>query len=318
MPQLKTAIALIIFNRPDTTEKVFEAIRQAKPSKLLVVADGPRANRPGEAEKCAATRAIINRVDWECEVLRNFSDVNLGCQKRVVSGLDWVFSEVEEAIILEDDCLPTPSFFHFCQTLLEYYRHDERIMHIGGNNFQPSSRTNYSYYFSKYNHCWGWASWRRAWKYYDVDMKTLQEYKKLGLINSICENVYEETYWIDKFDEALSNLISAWDYQWTYTCWSQNGLSITPNTNLISNIGFGSEATHTRGDSPLANLPTTDIWEVKHPPFMVKNRRNDIYTFENVFGGKYLKGRTPFLTRIRGILLPIKRKLKLINLKHNY
>ena len=162
---LSTPVAFIIFNRPDTTEIVFETIRQAKPSKLLVVADGPRTDRSGEVEKCTATRAVIERVDWECEVITNYSDVNLGCKRRVSGGIDWIFSQVEEAIILEDDCLPAPSFFQFCQTMLERYRYDDRISMIGGSNYQQeNSRTSDSYFFTKYAHIWGWATWRRAWK----------------------------------------------------------------------------------------------------------------------------------------------------------
>lgn len=235
---ITTPIAFIIFNRPDLTEIVFEAIRQAKPNKLLVIADGPRFTE--EAEKCNRARAVIQNVDWECEVLTNFSDINLGCKYRVSSGLDWVFSEVEEAIILEDDCLPTPSFFNFCQTLLEHYRHDERIMHICGNNFHPYSINDYSYHFSLYNHIWGWATWRRAWKYFDVEMKTWQQCKKLSLFDSLWIDSYEKKYWIEIFDQVSANLVDTWDYQWTYACWSQSGLSVNPNTNLVSNIGFGS------------------------------------------------------------------------------
>jgi hypothetical protein len=161
--QLTTPVAFLIFNRPDTTAKVFEAIRQAKPPKLLVVADGPRPDRPDDIEKCKAARGVVEQVDWDCEVLRNYSDVNLGCKKRVSSGLDWVFNTVEEEIILEDDCLPHPTFFRFCEELLDYYRHDERIMVISGDNFQFGRNcTEYSYYFSRYNHCWGWSTWRRS------------------------------------------------------------------------------------------------------------------------------------------------------------
>ena len=147
--QLKTPVCFIIFNRPDVTERVFQVIRQAKPPKLLVVADGARANKIGEQEKCLATRAIIHQVDWNCEVLTNYSDVNLGCRKRIYTGLDWVFSQVEEAIILEDDCLPDPSFFRFCEELLEEYRHNTKIMLVSGQNLQfGQKRRNYSYYFS--------------------------------------------------------------------------------------------------------------------------------------------------------------------------
>jgi hypothetical protein len=231
---LSTPVAFIIFNRPDTTARVFQAIRQARPQKLLVIADGPRIDRSDEAEKCAATRAIIDQVDWECKVLTNYSDINLGCKHRVSSGIDWVFSEVEEAIILEDDCLPTPSFFQFCQTILERYRHDDRISMIGGTNYQQEhSRTSSSYYFSKYAHIWGWATWKRAWKNYDVDMKTWTECKRNNLVQSAFHDAYEQKYWSDEFDKVYAGEINTWDYQWLYTCFAQSRLSIVPNRNLI-------------------------------------------------------------------------------------
>lgn len=189
---VSTPVAFFIFNRPVLTEIVFEAIAKAKPKKLLVVADGPRFAE--EEEKCQKARAaVIDKINWECEVLTNFSDRNQGCKYRVSSGLDWVFSEVEEAIILEDDCLPAPSFFRFCETLLARYRDDERVMTISGDNFQlGNSRTEYSYYFSKYTHIWGWASWRRAWQHYDVDMKSWTDDKKLDIIYSVCEDPLEQ------------------------------------------------------------------------------------------------------------------------------
>jgi hypothetical protein len=286
---LKTPVAFLIFNRPDLTSIVFDAIAQAKPKKLLVVADGPRF--PEEAVKCRQARAVVERVDWDCEVLTNFSEINLGCKHRVSSGLDWVFSEVEEAIILEDDCLPAPSFFYFCQTLLEHYRDDERIMHISGNNFQfGQSRTEYSYYFSKYSHIWGWASWRRAWKYYDVNIKTWSQYKGLDRLSYICENPCEQQYWIDIFDRVFNGAIDTWDYQWIYTCWSQSGLSILPDSNLVSNIGFGVDGTHTsNSENRLAKLPLTDIWEIKHPQFFVRHREADNYTFNFVLSPQNMK-----------------------------
>jgi hypothetical protein len=300
-----TPVAFIIFNRPDLTEIVFEAIRQAKPKKLLVIADGPRF--PEEAEKCEKTRAVIKKVDWECEVLTDFSDVNMGCKLRVSSGLDWVFSEVEEAIILEDDCLPAPSFFNFCQTLLEKYRQDERIMMIGGVNFQPDQyKTEYSYYFSKYIHIWGWASWRRAWKHYDVEMKTWQEYKNLDLINSVCSDPDEKKVWIDNFEQVYNAAIDTWDYQWVYTCWSQNGLSILPNFNMISNIGFRLDATHTLSESPYANLPTTDIWEIKDFPFIARYFDADKYTFDTHYDGNNIRNSKTITAKIRRNLSKIK------------
>jgi len=308
MPLL-TPVAFLIFNRPDLTEIVFESIRKAKPNKLLVVADGPRCAE--EERKCEKARKIINKVDWDCELMINFSDKNLGCKQRVFSGLNWVFSEVEEAIILEDDCLPSLSFFFFCQTLLERYRHDERIFMISGDNFQTGqSRTAYSYYFSKYSHIWGWASWRRAWQHYDVDMKTWPEYKKLNLIRSVCEDLYEQKYWINIFDTVFSGAVDTWDYQWLYTCWSQNGLSILPDSNLISNIGFGRGATHISGESPWARLSVTDIWEIKHPPFIVENHEADNYTFEFHYGGKNMKNSDKLLFKKNKMITAISTYIK--------
>lgn len=279
---LKTPVAFFIFNRPDLTSIVFDTIAQAKPKKLLVVADGPRF--PEEAEKCREARAVIERVDWDCEVLTNFSQINLGCKYRVSSGLYWVFSKVEEAIILEDDCLPAPSFFYFCQTLLAHYRYDERIMHISGNNFQfGQSRTEYSYYFSKYSHIWGWASWRRAWKHYDVQIKTWSQYKDSEVLSYICEDSYEQKYWIDIFERVFKGDIDTWDYQWMYACWCQSSLSILPESNLVSNIGFGADGTHTSNDNLKSRLPISDIWEIKHPPFVTRHKRADTYTFNYAF-----------------------------------
>ena len=277
---MKTPVAFIIFNRPDTTAKVFEAIRQAKPSKLLVVADGARQGKVGEAEKCAATRAIINGVDWECEVLTNYSDVNLGCKRRVSSGIDWVFQQAEEAIILEDDCLPDPSFFPYCEELLERYRHDTRVMSISGDNFQfGRKRTTDSYYFSRYNHVWGWASWRRAWKHYDVNMQLWQTVRDGGWLEDLLGDSSELRMWHQNFQRIFDGKVDTWDYQWVFACWIQSGLIIVPNVNLISNIGFGADATHTTSAvNELANLPVEAVsFPLKHCEFVVRDAQADSF-----------------------------------------
>ena len=279
--QLKTSVAFIIFNRPNTTEKVFDEIRRAKPRKLLVVADGPRVDCPGDAEKCQETRAIIERVDWPCEVLTNYSEINLGCKRRVSSGLDWVFNTVDEAIILEDDCLPHPTFFRFCEELLEKYRDDERVMMISGDNFQLGrSTTSYSYYFSRFAHIWGWASWRRAWKYYDVDMKFWPEIRNGSWLRPMLDNAGVQKHWRSIFDQVYSGKIDTWDYQWAYSCWLQNGLSILPSVNLVSNIGFGGGATHvTITNSRFANMQTVPImFPLRHPRFLMRDTVSDAYT----------------------------------------
>lgn len=266
--QLKTPVAFIIFNRPDTTERVFTEISKAKPPKLLVVADGPRQSRLGEAEKCAATRAIIDRVDWDCEVLTNYSDVNLGCKVRVSSGLDWVFEQVPEAIILEDDCLPHPTFFRFCEELLNRYRHDQCISQINGINFQFGHRINNdSYYFSNNCHIWGWASWRDRWQdHYDVEMKCWPQIRDEGrLADWVCSQA-EQDYWGNMFERTYQGKVDTWDTQWDFACKLRGQVAVLPNKNLISNIGFGKEATHTTGSSVLANMQVDEMqFPLRHP-----------------------------------------------------
>jgi hypothetical protein len=306
---LSTPVLLIIFNRPDLTERVFGAIAKAKPRQLFVAADGPRF--PQEAEKCSKARAVLERVDWDCEVYTDFSVANLGCGRREASAFDWVFSQVEEAILLEDDTLPAPSFFRFCQVLLERYRYDERIMMISGNNFQSGPcRTDYSYYFSKLVSCWGWAGWRRAWKYYDFDMRTWPEFKKQKLIELVCEDRYQQKVWTDIFDQMFVHNIDTWDYQWVYACWSQSGLAVLPTRNLVTNIGFRPDATHTKGRSPVAELPTCDIWDVKHPPFVVRDRVADKRDFDTFFGPKRARLREAVPAWIRQHLATMRGKRK--------
>jgi len=300
--KLTTPVAFIIFNRPDTTERVFAEIAKAKPSKLLVVADGARTNKSGEAEKVAATRSIIQRVDWDCEVLTNFSEVNLGCKRRVSSGIDWVFEQVEEAIILEDDCLPDPTFFRFCQELLEKYRDDQRIGMISGDNFQFGQRRNGdSYYFSKYVHIWGWATWRSRWQNsYDVDLNHWPKIRDEGWLNDILHNKKETYMWTKIFDKTYNGEIDTWDYQWGFCSWIQGRINIMPNENLISNIGFGPDATHTTSGSHLANLPVTKIaFPMTHPIGIFSNLMADLYTFQQSFN-------PPFYKRVFNKLLGIK------------
>jgi hypothetical protein len=283
---IKTPVAFIIFKRPDTTEKVFQAIRQAKPPKLFVIADAPRADRPDEAEKCAAARAIIDRVDWDCEVFKNYSEINLGCGKRPATGISWVFDQVEEAIILEDDCLPHPTFFRFCEELLEYYRQDKKIGVISGANFQFGRRRNdYSYYFSRYSHSWGWASWRRVWQNFDFDMKLWPVIRDGNWLQDILEDNNAVKYWTRIFQDTYDGNLDGWDYQWTFSCWIQSYLSILPNVNLISNIGYGGESTNTKETySKFANMSTKSVaFPLKHPLFMIRDIQADYYTQKTHF-----------------------------------
>ncbi len=298
---METPVAFLIFNRPDTTERVFQAIARAKPRTLLVVCDGPRNDRQEEENRVQETRDIINRVDWPCTLKTNYAQENMGCKNRIVSGLKWIFEEVEEAIILEDDCLPDASFFNFCENLLDRYRNDQRIVSIGGNNFQNGKlRTDHSYYFSKYFHCWGWASWRRVWENFNPDMTNWQDFSDGKGLKAAADAPEEESYWQRIFNLQLEGKTNSWAYPWLFSCWAQNGLNVIPNVNLVSNIGFGQDATHTVGDSRLANIPTKAIEKISHPPLVTRHKEADKYSFSQCFQ------RPPRLKRLQ---LKIRKKL---------
>lgn len=283
---LQVPVALFLFKRPEITELVFNRIREVRPKRLLVIADGPRVDHPGEAELCEATRRIIDRVDWPCQVSKQFSAKNLGLNDRLVSGLNWVFSQVEEAIILEDDCLPHPSFFPFCAELLNKYRHDERIMMISGNNFQEQRRLHSSYYFSRIFHIWGWATWRRAWNHYDDSMRLWPEFASQGWLGSVTPDANSQRFFHKMFQNHLDGQhVLSWDYRWNLSCWLQNGLSIMPNVNLVSNVGFGQSSTYAHDrQSQLSNLPVGEMrFPLSHPLFVVPDPVADQHTMERQF-----------------------------------
>jgi hypothetical protein len=282
MDALNTPILFIVFNKADTTKKVFDAIRTVKPKKLFIAADGPRPNRKDDEENCKQVKAIFSNIDWDCEVKTLFRDKNLGCKVAVSSAIDWFFQNVEEGIILEDDTLPDPSFFKYCEELLSYYKNDERIMLISGDNFQFGKHTTkHSYYFSMFNHIWGWASWRRAWKKFDVKMKRWPELKKSRWLNGMLVDKKAIRMWESAFDKVYEGKIDTWDYQWTFACWANNGLTVLPNVNLVSNIGFGALATHTKLENKMANLKASSInFPLSHPPLVARNSEADKRTLK--------------------------------------
>lgn len=274
-------VIFIIFNRTDTTRQVFEKIRAAKPKQLLVIADGPRPDKPGEAEKCAATRAIIDEVDWDCEVHRNFSETNMTIRLRISSGLTWAFELVDKAIILEHDCLPSRSFFDYCGDLLARYENDERIMMISGQNhlFGHATTTD-SYYFSRYPHVmWGWATWRRAWLNYDLNMTYWPEIRDKKLFDQYFPKMRERYYWESVFEYTIFNgRLDTWDYQWFYSMWANSGLCVTPAQNLVRNIGLDPEATHTntKYDQIYATLRAEELpLPLTHPATILASSDKD-------------------------------------------
>lgn len=228
---------------------------------------------------------IVEQVDWDCQVHKNYADTNLGCRARVVSGLHWIFSQTEEAIILEDDCVPHPSFFRYCEILLNYYRHDERVMEISGCSYQRGRRGNrYSYYFSRYYHTLGWATWRRAWEHYDVNLTAWPEFRHSQTWKGLFDEAREERFWANVYDEIVAGgLETSWDYQWQFARWRHNGLGAVPAVNLVTNIGFGPDATTTTLEYDIrARLPAHDIGEIRHPSTLTADIKADRYRFNRV------------------------------------
>ncbi|HEY1803074.1 MAG TPA: hypothetical protein VGG45_01210 [Terracidiphilus sp.] len=276
---LDTPVALFVFKRPETTRLVFEAISKVKPGTLLLVADGPRREVVGEAESCRLVREILTQVDWPCEVFKSFSENNLGCGERMVSGLNWVFSLVEEAIILEDDCLPDLSFFHFCQELLEKFRADDRIAYISGDDLvKRHNRNGDSYYFSQIGGIWGWATWKSEWMRYDRYLKDWPQLKKQRMLEEIFGDPKAVKFYTEIFDAMHDGRgPDTWDYQWVYTNLTNNSLVVVPNVNLITNIGFGEGATHTtKADSRFTLTAFPMKFPLRHPLSFIPMRSLDL------------------------------------------
>jgi hypothetical protein len=302
-------IALIVFNRPHLTAQVYDLVRAVRPRRLLVVADGPRSSRPEDRTLCENVRKIVSSPDWPCELQKNFAEENLGNRRRVSSGLNWVFDQCPEAIILEDDCMPCPSFFSFCSKMLSRYREDSRVMHISGQNLQSGRRRGSgSYFFSRYSLSWGWASWRRAWQYYDVNLSSWPDARQKAWLTSILDDPLEIGYWTEIFDKTYNGCIDTWDYQWLFTCWCQNGLSIQPNENLVSNIGVGPDATNFKEGHRTLGLPTRELSECVHPTAIFQNKEADRFTFKEYIASpkipwlQKMRNRLALKTRLRRLL----------------
>jgi hypothetical protein len=303
----KTAVLFLVFNRPDTTIKVFEKIRETKPSRLYVAADGPREGYSDEKEKVMKVRKIATNVDWPCELKTLIRDKNLGCKKGVSSAITWFFEQEEQGIILEDDCVPHLDFFSFCENLLDRYFLDERVSVVTGNNFQNSKwRGDASYYFSKYNHCWGWATWRRAWKHYQGDINFWPKWKISDAWKKYTPDKIERKYWEKIFDSCYAGQIDSWAYPWTASTWYKNSHTATPNVNLVSNIGFGNDATHTKSTNHISsNLKTFDLKNIIHPKKIYRNIQADLFDFNNHFGGKNFRFPLLLLGLIKSFLIKI-------------
>ena len=278
-------ILFCVFNRPELTRSVFEVIARQKPKHLLVACDGPRRDRPDDNALVKQTRAIFDSIDWDCEVQFNFSDTNKGCRQQMADAISWGFEQHERLIILEDDCQPNDSFFSFCHQMLIRYRESPEVMMISGNNYPQAGEFQHDYRFSKYPLIWGWATWRRAWQRYDLEMKLWDKLEVRDyVLNNFTENPEERAFWQNIFENQCAGKIDTWDYSWTFACWAHNGLSILPRVNLVSNIGFGEQATHTlEKQSPMANQKTYPLEASNHPQGISRIQSADRKIHETVF-----------------------------------
>jgi len=279
------ATLFLIFNRPEKTRTIFETIRQARPKRLYVAADGPRT--AGEADLCARTRAIVEAVDWPCEVQTLFRDENLGCGLAVSTAINWFFENEHEGIILEDDTKVDPSFFTFAAEMLERYRDDPRVTTISACNLLPDEfAPRESYYFSSFCHIWGWASWRRAWDHYDFELSALDSPAAARAISDMNPTPGSFGHWMRTLVSVQTGDIDTWDYQWMFAQWLQQGLTITPQLNMVQNIGFDSSATHTTNvDAYEAKLRAKPLpWPLVHPDEVKRDAKADDYETRNILG----------------------------------
>lgn len=305
-------ISFHIFNRPEPTRKVFKQIRNLKPSKLFITADGPRETVKNDKEKCEEVISIVDKIDWDCDLYKNFSDKNKGSFK-LSEGITWVFKHVDRAIILEDDCIPHQSFFRFCQELLNYYEDDERIALITGNNYLFGQyKTKYSYYFSRYTNMWGWATWKRAWKQIDFSMTNWPEFRDMGGLSSIFRKKHEVIYWQEIMQKIFDEKIEPhWDYLLMLSMYMNNSLAIKPSMNLINNLGYGSDATHFPRKRRIQGLEVENMcFPLIHPPFICKNIFADEFAHSLISGGRWQYEKNRIKKFLPKIMLTFYRKIK--------
>ena len=280
MYKVKSPLLFLVFNRPDLTKRVFDVIAAVQPNVLYIASDGPRTHVEGERAKVEAIReTILQGVTWPCQVHTLFQEKNLGCKNAVSGAISWFFATERRGIILEDDCLPATSFFAYCDELLERFESEPKVMSISGYSCLPEEKTTGqdSYFFSKYFHCWGWATWRRSWETYDKNINTWNTTIKNSFLGSIQRGWLFRNYWKKNFDRVAEGKIDTWDFQMVYNIWEREGLCCTPHINLVSNIGFGPEATHTKNaEDSNANMRQRELdLPLAHPRDIRRNQPLD-------------------------------------------
>jgi len=293
-------VLLVIFNRPGKTRRVIEALRQVKPARLFVAADGPRAGRPDDVEKCRLARQAALEIDWPCDLQTRFLDENVGCGLGVASGISWFFGHVDYGIIIEDDCVPHPHLFPFCGELLERFKDDERIMQVSG--YAPYSLRNvpYDYHFSRAFRCWGWGTWRRAWAHFSLSLDRYDRENALELLRAYYPHHKDLKAKSKQYAVYRQGVAHNWDFQWNIACFAQNALCIVPERNLISNIGIDGEGTHSAiGNrwSPPAFCAESLSFPLRHPPFVFSDGRPERSLEKAIYRSLPIKSRCSWRLR---------------------
>ncbi len=289
MQEINSAVLLIVFNRPDTTRKVFDAIRAAKPKKLYIAADAPRTDNIDDIKSCSMVKDIVKQVDWDCAVTYRYSEINQGCGPGPFNAINWAFENEDRLIILEDDCVPSQPFFKYCNELLDRYKNDTRIWLISGNQYNEEAVTTpHSYFFSRYGHSQGWATWKRCLPKKDLNMKNWTLMKQQDLFKAVFHSKKETSFFEKKFDNAFSDSLlknHAWDTQFSFYLRSNNALSIVPSTNLVSNIGY--IGSHSNKKLWFHDLPVDNYYSIKsHPDFILPDVNYDTYHFKHHWNRK--------------------------------
>lgn len=306
--EVSTPVVLVVFRRPETTRRVIESIAAYRPRKLYVIADGPRNESDRELRR--EVLQLFDDLPWPTSLHVEAAEENMGVRRRISSGLDFVFEREEQAIILEDDCLANPDFFRYCECLLSHYADDARVMHIGGNNFlRGKYQAPDSYYFSRHTHCWGWATWRRAWQRYDHNLEHWDSFKRNRGMADVSNSQLEEDYFMRCVQSVADGATDSWAYIWGYSCLLYHGLGIVPAVNLVKNIGFDKNATHTKGEHWAGSLGTEPIGEIRHPTVMLRDRIADGITFDDFFGGEAMRRQFRPHRRLMRILPGLRRRM---------
>lgn len=295
-------VLFLVFNRLDVTKKVFAAIAKAQPPKLYIACDGARLDKPGEDIIVNEVREyLLTNVTWACEVKTLFRDVNLGCGRAVSSAITWFFEHEEHGLILEDDCLPSPSFFTYCEQMLVKYRDDKRIWQVSGYSIlENNDLTESSYYFSKMTQIWGWATWRDRWQYFDLEMRLYPRLLKTGVLSDAIDGSRLRIWHRQLFDDNYGNY-KTWDCQWYFTSLINHGLSVTPKISLVENIGFNMlDSAHPElADKVIINTKANELsFPLLHPDYILCNKKLD---------AKYFKWRTRHGVYLKEVFQPLRR-----------